>query len=442
MRGRTSGSKRGRVGLLAVLVVLAVGTVVAARGRPAPATVGAATVVRPPLAFVRAGASLVTVDVERREVALTAEGAVSSLDGRELFRTRDAGAGAALEAFDPRTGDVRWRRSVAPGLEPRVASFDGSRVALMAPAAAATGGYPEGRATTDLVVAGPDGPSQRHHLRGNLEPEAFGLDGRHLYLIQYVPAMAPSGYKVRQLDLATGRVGPVDSPDIAPDTVMGGSARAQVMAPDGSRLYTLYSVPAGVPDDLHGTDDEHGRAFVHVLDLEEGWAHCLLLPDPIGVVGLANGPLAVSPDGGTLAVFDAAIEDGRTSVTVVDTELLDPGPLRAVDGLRWPTAAAIGPDGALYASGVGRAGLPRVEVLDLGEGRRLRRWDTPTLVTSMSAEPDGSLLLAEPERERVVIMRPGGSGGRSLPLPGGGLVAVGPASVTLPGPRDVLECAC
>lgn len=441
MRGRVSGHGAGRVTLVAVLVVLVVGTVVAARGRPSPATVGTTTVVRPPLAFVRAGSSLVTVDVARQEVALTAEGAVSSLDGAELFRTRTAGAGTLLEAVDPRTGDVRWRLPVADGLVPRVASFDGSRVALMASAPATTVGYPEGRAATDLVVTGPEGRPQRHHLRGNLEPEAFGLDGRHLYLLEYVPATAPTGYKVRRLDLATGRVGPVDSPDIAPDTVMGGSARAQVMAPDGSRLYTLYSVPAGVPDGLHGTDFTRGRAFVHVLDLEEGWAHCLLLPDPIGVRSMANGPLAVSPDGATLAVVDTEPETGRSSYVAVDTERLDNGPLRPV-GARWATAAAIDGGGDLYVSGTGRRDRPRVEVLDLAEGTRLRHWDTPTLVASMSAEPDGSLLLAEPERERVVVMRPGGAGGRSLPLPRGGPIAVGPASVTLPGPRDVLECAC
>lgn len=200
-------------------------------------------------------------------------------------------------------------------------------------------------------------------------------------------------------------------------------------------------MPAGVPDGLHGTDHERGRAFVHVLDLEEGWAHCLLLPDPIGVHSRASGPLAVSPDGRTLAVVDTEPQTGRSSYLAVDTERLDPGPLRPV-GARWATAAAIDADRSLYVSGTGRVGRPRVEVLDLADGTRRRRWETPTLVSSLSAEPDGSLLLAEPERERVVVMRPGGSGGRSLPLPGGGAVAVGPASVTLPGPRDVLECAC
>lgn len=440
MRGRAVGA---RVALVSVVVAAVVVSAVAVTARSEPLVVGAATVVRPPLAYVRAGDSLVTVDLDRREVALAANDSVSSLDGALLFRTRPAGPGAELEAFDPRSGVTRWRTPVAPGLEPRVASYDGARVALMAPAAEPAGGYPAGRRTTEVVVAGPGERGRRHQLRGNFEPEAFGLDGRHLYLIKYVPAMAPTGYQVRRLDLGTGRVGPVDSPDIAADTVMGGSARAQVMAPDGRRLYTLYSVPAGVPDGLHGTDHERGRAFIHVLDLEEGWAHCLLLPDPLGVRALANGPLAVSPDGSTLAVLDADLDGGRSSLVSVDTERLQPTEVRRGVGPRWPTSAALGAGGELYVAGGDRVGRPRIEVLDLATGERRRRWSTRTFVTAMSAEAEGSLLLAEPERARVVILRPGGAGGRSVPLPSeSGPVAVGPASVTLPGVRDVLECAC
>ena len=83
-----------------------------------------------------------------------------------------------------------------------------------------------------------------------------------------------------------------------------------------------------------------------------------------------------------------------------------------------------------------------MDVIDADAGTVLRGWTTRTYVQAMSAQPGGSLLLAEPERARVVVLHPGREGGRSIPLPGDGLVGVGPAGITLPDPRDVLECAC
>ena len=53
MRGGAIGSGVGRVVLVAVLAVLTAGTVVAARGRSAPATVGVAAVI--PWPTYRAG---------------------------------------------------------------------------------------------------------------------------------------------------------------------------------------------------------------------------------------------------------------------------------------------------------------------------------------------------------------------------------------------------
>ncbi len=447
MQRSTVAVRAGMVGLVALLVAGVVVGLGAAAGSERADVRPRAAVVPTPLAFARSGDRVVSVDVDRAEVAVSARRAVGSIDGRLLFQAVPDGGAASLVALDARTGEERWRQGIDAGLSPIVASQDGGAVVLAGTVeGSSASGYPAPRTETNLAIARRGAEVQAHTLRGNYEPEAFSRDGRRLYLIKYVPAEAPTGYQVRQLDLATGEVSGVESVDIRPGAVMGGSARGRVMAPDGSRLYTLYSVPAGVPDGLHGTDTERGRAFVHVLDLEEGWAHCLLLPDPIGVETMASGPMAISPDGGTIAVvdpgFDGLSSGGRSTVVTVATDTLMVGPVHQELGPRWPTAAAVGADGSVYVAGSGGRGQPRVDVIDADAGAVLRGWTTRTAVQAMSAQTGGSLLLAEPERARVVVLHPGREGGRSIALPGEGLVAVGSAGITLPDPRDVLECAC
>ncbi len=409
---------------------------------PRPETISA--VPPDPLAFARSTDRLTTIDTERAEVAVSVQGAVSSPDGSRLFRTGPSatGDGQRLTVMEPRTGDEIWGRPIRSGFDLRVASYDGSVVALMPPAAGPAYGYPEGRTTTRVLIAPTDGGRARlHRLEGNFEPEAFSRDARDLFLVEYVPAEAPTGYLVRQLDLASGRVSPVDSPDIGPRDVMGGTATARVMSPDGGRLYTLYSVPAGAADGLHGTDLTHGRAFVHVLDLDEKWAHCLLLPDPFGVEYTASGPLALSPDGTDLFVVDPDRDGGRANLIQVDTATLAPGEAQLGAAPAWPAAAAVGDDGALYVSGTSASGRGRLEVIDTATMSTVDTWSLRLAPSSIDVTADG-LLLVQPDRDRLLLVAPDGSRRRSIEVPGNPLLFVGPGSVSLPGPRDVLECAC
>ena len=73
---------------------------------------------------------------------------------------------------------------------------------------------------------------------------------------------------------------------------MRGNAHAQVMAPDGRHLYTLYTRDA--------TPTEPAKSFVHVLDLEQQLASCVDLPPTFAISPL--GALAVSPSGNRLYV--------------------------------------------------------------------------------------------------------------------------------------------
>jgi hypothetical protein len=398
-----------------------------------------------PLAFVRSDQYLTTVDTEQAAMAVSAQGAIASPDGSRLFRTSaDAtGDGERLRVLDPRTGDEIWSDPIRGDVDVRVASYDGSVVALMEPPTS-TSGYPEGRTTTKVVINALDGsPQTVHRLEGNFEPEAFSRDAQDLFMIEYVPAEAPTGYLVRQLDLATGDVSPVESPDIGPNDVMGGVARDQVMSPDGRRLYTLYSVLPGVPDGLHGTN-HHGRAFVHVLDLDEKWAHCLQLPEPFGLEYAADGPLAISPDGDDLYVLDPerGPSAGGTNLVTVDTEVLAPGDVHTNVSDLWPTAAAIGEDGLLHVSGNDQIGRPHLATIDTADMSTVADRTVGGFIGGISVVDGGQLLLVQPERRRLLLTDSDGGNRRVIELPGQDPIAVGAGSVSLPGPRNVLECAC
>jgi DNA-binding beta-propeller fold protein YncE len=101
---------------------------------------------------------------------------------------------------------------------------------------------------------------------------------------------------VARLDLTRGSVDDVRSEEEELQEPMRGTARAQTVAPDGRRLYTLYTRDA--------TADEPAESFVHVLDLDAETASCVDLPaefatDPLGAV-------AVTPSGTRLFVYSPA----------------------------------------------------------------------------------------------------------------------------------------
>src|SRR6202011_4271287 len=114
---------------------------------------------------------------------------------------------------------------------------------------------------------------------GNYAPDAFASDDQHLFVLEYQPPLAPDRYSVRSLDLKTGAVSGVGSRSktAAPEETMRGARRTSVLSPDRQVLYTLYT---NQPEHLHSRDLRAGMtqssgdvyAFVHVLNLTEGWA--------------------------------------------------------------------------------------------------------------------------------------------------------------------------
>jgi hypothetical protein len=227
--------------------------------------------------------------------------------------------------------DTRVER-IAPGrellfeldrpLELRLVDPAGSRLALADPLPDDGDTYrPGGRRSTHIVVADLASASTRsYEIPRNVEPEAFGVGNPVLFLIDHRPAPEPTSYRVAALDLGTGGFHRLFGPDKQPlDLDMTGTARQQVASPSGTQLYTLY-LQHGHEDALERADPDElpVAAFVHVLDLAQGWAACVDLP------GFGHGPLraasiAQSPGGDLLYVADSHIGE----LAVIETRQLD-----------------------------------------------------------------------------------------------------------------------
>jgi DNA-binding beta-propeller fold protein YncE len=288
--------------------------------------------------FLRTAAGITLVNTVSEAHAVRLSGAIPSTDWSAVVQAVRDGETTHVQAIDPISGRTLWSRDAAGRLEVKVASADGRVVALGKPDRARTG-YPRGRSMTTLTVIDQETSEPRtFELAGNYEPEAFSTDGQSLFVIEYLPPEDPSSYRVRRLDLRTERVVGVYSVDAHLQEAMQGTARIQAASPDGRRLYTLYTIKA----------DGSRHAFVHVLSLDELWAHCVDLPASFASASERSIALAVAPDGKR---FFAA--DGSTGkITEVDTEALKIT-RTTVAGFHSASGAAhavTAPDGMLYVA--------------------------------------------------------------------------------------------
>ena len=330
-----------------------------------------------------------------------------------------------VEARDARSGESLWTQSIeGPKLEVRVVSQKARMVALLPQG----NHYSQGRTQTTLVVTGRDVAPRTILLDGNYEPEAFSNDGESVFLLEYLPAQAPNSYRVRRLNLQTEEVLGVYSVDAELQERMRGTARIQAMSPDGTYLYTLYTTGGG----RFGPR----RAFVHVLNLDELWAHCIDLPAEFGQLREPQIAITVSPDSERLYVND--VDSG--AMAEVDTqslEVLRTSEAPVLTSGYTPRGVHDG-DHTLYL-----ARGPFLSAVDTRTLEERDAWTMPVRIRGVQVSADGTKVYVALVN-RVVTLD--GATGRELDVadpPGVGRIQqMGPVMRSIRQPLSKITCAC
>lgn len=168
---------------------------------------------------------------------------------------------------------------------------------------------------------------------------------------------------------------------------MGGTARIQAASPDGTRLYTLYTV--------EGDKNAESRAFVHVLALDELWAHCIELPEGFESSDQSTGAVTVSKDGKRVYLADSNSE----KLVEIDAEGLQVSRQGLVDlDIADGTYLTESPDGILYAA----SGVDVVSV-DLETLKQRDAWQMFSTVAGLQVGSDPNELFVGVD-DRVIVL--------------------------------------
>jgi hypothetical protein len=207
-----------------------------------------------------------------------------------------AGWRTAVAAVRVRDGRVlRWT-AVRGGYGIPVVSWDGTtdglsqdgRVLVLA---SFTGRLVPGATTRFAVLRTKDlRVSRTIVLRGVWSFDAVSPDGRVVYAVQYVAETPTVRYRVRAIDVGTGRPRPraiVDRRE--PGERMSGSPVTRASGSRTAWVYTLYA-------------KTNGTAFIHALDTRRAQAICIELPWRRAGQSVWGVRMAVSADGRTLAL--------------------------------------------------------------------------------------------------------------------------------------------
>ncbi|MEE9415846.1 MAG: hypothetical protein V3V01_11215 [Acidimicrobiales bacterium] len=397
-----------------------------------------------PLLVVDGSGLVSRLDVGETRPTYTLDGASVSADGSTIFQSEVTSGGTTeVRQIDPKSGEATTTAVVlGDAREIRTVSPNGDAVALLPVVEADLDLYePVPRLRTPIDVLFSDGREPvSFDLAGNFEPETFNRDATVLYLLEFFPAEAPDRYFVRQLDLTTGEISEVYSPNVELAPQMRGQARAQVLAPDFSYLYTLYTLE---PDDDPLTDptatgDTDRWSFVHVLSLDEDWSFCIFLPVPIGTTARSELSMAIAPDGLNLFVVDRV----TGTIAVIDTTnfvvrgTADSTTLRPGDDSE--PSSAVGVDGRLYTTN-GNGILAYSS--DLTQPEQVW-WSAGERVTDLQASAAGSQLRVAMGNKVVIFDVDRNETVATLAVPGDGASFVGPPGQSVSISEGPLECAC
>ncbi|MDQ3954566.1 MAG: hypothetical protein M3285_03340 [Actinomycetota bacterium] len=409
--------KKGCAALGSVILTMLLGC-----GTPPPP----APVAEPEIMFLRSPLGVAVVETGATEAAFRGSAAVPTRDWSTIVSTDNVKGGSTrVSALDPSTGTARWSQVVPGGLSVKIASEDGG-VAVLGPTSERH--HLRGRSETELtIVRTGQADEQSLTLKGNYEPEAFSTDGRNLFVIRYLPSQNPTKYQVRRLDLTDGRVKSVYTPDQHLQRAMGGTARIQVGSPDGTRLYTLYTVGRG--------SDRY--AFIHVLDLDQLWAHCIDLPKEFARSAEFATALSVSPDGTKLHVGNGAAQ----AVAEIDTQELAVTRSESVSLSAGRQASAASSESSFYF-----ANGNEVTAVDTAALQKENSWDMLRRITGLQVTGGAKRLLVGLRDKVVAVDLSTGEIAETIDPPGVKRIyqfgpTMSPVEDTL-SDRRVLKCAC
>jgi hypothetical protein len=340
------------------------------------------------LLAVELAGGLSVIDAGSGRAVVPASTGVASPDWTVLVQARGAGAATQVTARNVLDGEVMSTGTLQDQLQPRAVSPDGRLVALSTPGDG-------GRSRTTVVVADSSGERRRLDLAGNLVPEAFSLDGSLLFVLDYLPPAAPDRYRVRVIDVRAGQVQALSTrlKTLVPpgaEEEMRGEGRQAVYGQTQQTLFTLYTHQ---PDHLHTrdllagarADKSHVHAFVHSLNLSQGWAFCIDLPAPFGEHPAAGHAIALSPSGQRLVVVDAP---GGAAALIDPVNLSVDSVSRFAPLPEGDAAAALSADSSQLLIGAGR----EVVMLPVGGGQPIAQWTYDTPVRGLALSTDGKRL--------------------------------------------------
>ncbi len=260
--------------------------------------------------------------------------AVAALDGSAVFSVRDSASGSDLVRIDPDTGAALASWQLPAGAASISAVSPGGRwVALTDAEAGYLASSP--RPSTRLVVFDAlDGRVTRElDLTGDLRPEAFSVDGKLVFALDY----RGDHYRVHTIDLGTGEQYDTGSRDKTVEREdMHGVAVRGVLNADHTLLATLYRNP--------GNRDE--PAFVHILDLEHGWAYCADLTAPFGTGPEGSDVIELTPAGTLIVAATNAARIAEIHIEEVHEPSARPVTIEYRDGTIAPTERTLDAPGS------------------------------------------------------------------------------------------------
>jgi hypothetical protein len=343
----------------------------------------------------------------------------SPLPGSRLLAYRPVGQQGPLVAYDVVSGKRRFR--LPPGIlsangrafvalgngeleryDPHTGRFLGATAVAgdrALAAVSATGRYAVlywqlGPSTTFWIYR--DGRLARTvGMGGVYQPETISPDGRRLYLIHW--HAAAFGYDLRVYDFSARTL---EATKLAAKEKMSGTPYDAIATRDGRWLLTLY---------LRADD----TAFIHALDLRNGVAHCIDLPDAgPDFQTLGAYALALSPDEHKLYL---ANEFMRTVYVVDLVHVRLARTARFYAELSGPGAGNAGPSAAMSPNGrmlYFTSGDRLVFAYDTAYGRVTKRWivakpdyGAQTSAGALAVTPDGKRLFVVRTDRRVLSLR-------------------------------------